>query len=84
MVCDSNLNSLTAGTSVSISSDVGKVSPTVSHQFLDTNTPGPIVFNIGITDSDASKLEPKEGYITVTVGWEGAIYTFLLPGAVDQ
>jgi hypothetical protein len=92
VVCDQNLNQLTPGSRVTISTDVGKVAGRISCDYINSNAVGPdkpghlalIEYVFTISDSDPGKIDPLEGTITVSVNWEGITKKYTINGKVDQ
>ena len=92
LVCDQNLNPLTPGSTVTISTDVGKLAGRTSHVYRNSSTIGPnrdghlalieYIFDIYDDDSDTSG-PAKNGAITVTVDWEGATTMYHITGTVE-
>ena len=92
LVCDSNLNQLTPGSTVTIAADVGKLAGSISREYTNSNAIGPddsghlglIEYTFQILDADATDTDPKEqAVITVTVGWEDITYSLGIAGTVD-
>ena len=84
IVCDDNLNPMTAGSSVSISTDVGKLAGSAFHEYADIVTPGPVEYFFYLYDADPGDEEgPEMATISITVEWEGITYTYQLLGTVD-
>jgi len=92
MVSDRNLNPLTPGSTVTISTDVGKVAGNIEREYLNSNAVGPdlaghlslIEYIFVILDDDAADTDlPEQAVITVTVEWEGITYTSGIAGTVD-
>ena len=92
LVCDQNLNPLTPGSTVTISTDVGKLAGRTSHVYSNSSTIGPdkaghlalIEYIFEVYDDDSGDSDPAEtGAITVTVEWEGITTTYQITGTVD-
>ena len=92
LVCDQNLNPLTPGSTVTISTDVGKLVGKTSHIYRNSSTIGPnedghlalIEYIFEVYDDDSDDSDPaKKGAITVAVDWEGTITTYQITGTVD-
>ncbi|MBW2630858.1 MAG: hypothetical protein JRC90_03690 [Deltaproteobacteria bacterium] len=91
VVCDRNLNPLTPGSTVTISTDAGKVSGRTSYTYPNSSIIGPdmdghlglIEFPFVISDSDPDETKPEIATITVTVSWEGGSYTLDIVGSVE-
>ncbi|MCD6486539.1 MAG: Ig-like domain-containing protein [Syntrophobacterales bacterium] len=90
-VCDRNLNPLTPGTTVSITTNAGKVSGRINYTFPNSSVIGPdrdghlglIEFPFIISDSDPDETKPEIATITVEVYWEGGTYSLNIIGNVD-
>jgi len=92
LICDRNLNPLSPGSTVTISTDVGKVIGNTKREYQNSNTIGPnlnghlelIEYVFMIQDNDAQDTDPPEqAAITVTVQWEGLKYEYSILGSVD-
>jgi hypothetical protein len=92
LVSDKNLNPLTAGSKVVISSDAGTLEGKTFHNYKDGNTIGPdqagqlarIEYPIVISDGRENEDNPPvPTTITVTVEWEGVRYRSQIKGTVD-
>lgn len=92
LVCDTNLNPLTPGSTVSISADVGKTVGNTSFTYPDTNAIGPnlagqlgwIEYSFTLCDNDASDTDPADpAEVKTTVTWESIEYTAAIYGTVD-
>ena len=92
LICDRNLNQLTPGSTVTISTDVGKVAGNIDREYLNSNAVGPnlaghlslIEYTFVILDADATDTDPKEqAVITVTVEWEDITFSLGIEGTVD-
>ncbi len=91
IVCDRNLNPLTPGSTITITTDAGKVSGRTDYTFPNSSVIGPymdghlglIEFPFIISDSDPEEDTPESATITVEVSWEGDTYSLLILGNVD-
>jgi len=92
LICDQNLNPLTPGSTVTISTDVGKLAGRTSHEYKNSNAVGPdqtghlalIEYIFEVQDDDSGDSDPAEtGAITVAVDWEGTTTTYQITGTVD-
>ncbi|MBW2367544.1 MAG: Ig-like domain-containing protein [Deltaproteobacteria bacterium] len=81
IVCDRNGNPLTPGSTVTISTDKGKVVGAINSEFLNSSAIGPtrdghlglIEFWFWIQDSSPDQVKPETATITVSVKWEGSL-----------
>jgi hypothetical protein len=84
IVCDRNLNPITAGSTVSISADVGKLAGSIYHEYASICTPGPVEYFFYLYDDDPGDEEdPEMSTIDITVEWEGTTTTYQMLGTVD-
>jgi len=91
IVCDTNLNPLPPGSTITISTNAGKVSGRTEYTFPNSNAIGPdvdghlglIEFPFIISDSDPDETDPEDAIITVEVSWEGFVYSLDIEGEVD-
>lgn len=73
---DVNYNPPIAGSTITVSCDVGKISGTTSYDFLDTAAPGAPIFSFVISDDDVDPLINAEiGTLTFSWEWKGATYS---------
>lgn len=72
IVCDQNGNSLTAGSTISVSSSGGELLGTTDYEFLDTNSPGPLELSYTLMDDNVGDSDdPETVYINVEYSWDG-------------
>lgn len=92
LVCDQNLNQLTPGSKVTISTDVGSIAGNVEREYADSNAVGPtrdahrslIEYAIEIYDADPTDTDlPERATISIEVEWEGSKYILQITGTVD-
>ena len=92
LICDVNLNPLTPGTSISITTEAGKVAGNISAVMLDTGTVGPtqagqlgmIEFVVTLFDDEVGDTDPVvQGEMKVLVNWEGVDYQDSIFVSVD-
>jgi len=91
IVCDTNLNPLTPGSTITISTDAGKVSGRIDYEFPNSSTIGPdvdghlglIEFPFIISDNDSEEDKQQSATITIEVSWEGGAYSWNIPGTID-
>lgn len=92
LVCDQNLNQLTPGSKVTISTDVGAVAGIIEREYADSSAVGPskdghlnlIEYPFQIYDADPGDVEAAErATISIEVEWEGSTYTLQITGTVD-
>ncbi len=92
LVSDINLNQLSPGSEVTISTDVGKLAGRTHNEYLNSNAVGPtmngqlglIEYTLVIYDKDpGDDDEPKGGSITIKVDWEGITIETSIYGSVD-
>jgi hypothetical protein len=77
LVCDQNFNQLVAGSSVTISTNVGELSGVVDRDYDESNQVGPdrdkhldlIEYVVTISDNDPTNGLPGDGEITVQIVW---------------
>ena len=92
LISDENMNPLSYGTTVTVTSDAGKVGGKIDNDYPNSSVIGPnleghkglIEYQIVISDSSALVTNPLSATITVTVDREGTTYTKELTGLVDQ
>ncbi|MDY0189470.1 MAG: hypothetical protein RBR22_01945 [Desulfuromonas sp.] len=77
-VHDINYNSLIGGSSISVSADAGTLSGNKSVDIVDTNIPGPTVYQVTLTDDDEDSTAPG-ATLEVSVDWNGTTYTKIVP-----
>jgi hypothetical protein len=84
LVSDSNLNPLSPGSTVAISTDKGNISGMTAYTFPNVFRSGPIELSFVISDSDPKDTDPPEvATITITVTWEGIAFTQTFSGSID-
>ena len=84
LVSDSNLNPLSPGSTVAISTDKGKISGMTAYTFPNVFRSGPIELSFVISDSDPKEIDPPEvATIKITVMWEGIEFTRTFSGSID-
>lgn len=84
LICDKNMNVLSGGTKITISSNVGRLSGNTSVTVADTNSlHGPILYSVTLSDSDSKKMDKQVGSILVNVTWEGFNYEVVI-GAIED
>jgi len=91
IVCDQNLNPLTPGSTVTITTDAGKVKGETSYTYPNSSVIGPdmnghlglIEFPFIISDSDPDETTPEDAIISIVVSWEGDAYTLDITGKVE-
>jgi len=92
LVCDQNLNPLTPGSTVTISTDAGKVKGKTSYTYSNSSVIGPdmdghlglIEFPFIISDSAPDETNYEDAIISIVVSWEGENYQFDITGTVDS
>ncbi|MCL0038386.1 hypothetical protein M1N10_05175 [Thermodesulfovibrionales bacterium] len=82
LIADRNLNHLSGGTTVSISSDEGTLAGTTSFTFPDAFTYGPKEFLFTLSD-DCPDLRLRPTTITITVIHEGIAYFQTITGDIN-
>ncbi|MCL0083833.1 hypothetical protein M1N77_04835 [Thermodesulfovibrionales bacterium] len=82
LIADENLNHLSGGTTVSISSDKGTLAGTTSFTFPDAFTRGPKEFFFTLSD-DCPYLRLRSTTITITVIHEGIAYFRTITGNIN-
>jgi len=91
IVCDQNLNPLTPGSTVTITTDAGKVKGKTSYTYPNSSVIGPdmdghlglIEFPFIISDSDPDETTHEVAIISIVVSWEGDDYTLDITGSVE-
>ncbi|VAX33774.1 hypothetical protein MNBD_NITROSPIRAE03-1924, partial [hydrothermal vent metagenome] len=86
IVADTNLNSPSPGTTISVSADGGTLStnnlssPVVAYRLTEP----PVMFSFTLADSDPNDSDPPENVTAVVkVVWEGVTYSINVPGTID-
>jgi len=72
---DANYNPPIAGTTFTVTTDVGGVVGQTEHTYLDTSVPGAEIFSVDVFDADPDTAEKKIGFLKFTWTWKGAEYT---------
>lgn len=81
---DGNYNPPIAGTKITVSCDVGKLSGTTTNTYLDTAQIGAPIFQAVISDKNAGDSDTAEiGTLTFTWTWKGAEYSASILVTVD-
>lgn len=82
---DANFNPPIAGTTFTVTADIGSVAGTTSDTFLDTASPGSPIYSLTILDDDPADGDPVPaiGNLTFKWTWKGAEYTYSVPLSVD-
>ncbi len=81
---DMNYNPPIAGTSISVSTDVGKLSGTTATDFLDTNQIGAPIFQVVLSDGTAADDKAAEtGTLKFTWDYKGSTYSVSYIVTVD-
>lgn len=92
LVCDANLNRLSTGTSISLSINNGALSGQTNYLTPNSSLVGPnedghlnlIEHVVIVYDDDPDDTDPTQSAtLTVTVTWEGGIYTSVISGTID-
>lgn len=81
---DVNFNPPISGTSFSVSVNVGEISGSKQHTFLDTNGIGAPIFSVTVVDTSPGDTDPPEvGTLEFTWSWKGGEYTYSTPLSID-
>ena len=87
LVCDRNYNYLVGGSTVSISTDKGKLTGPTNYTFPDTNGLGPLELSIRLSDSQPEQAKQEAASVTVRVNWGGAYatetYDYVVSGTIN-
>ncbi len=85
IVGDTNLNHPSPGTTISVSSDGGKLTVNnLSSPLADRLTKFPVIFSFTLTDSDPNDTDPPKNVAAVVkVVWEGVTYSKDISGTID-
>ncbi len=81
---DARFNPPIAGTRITVTCDVGKISGITTNTYLDTNRIGSPIYSVIISDSKAGDTDAAEiGTLTFTWTWKGAEYSRSMYVTVD-
>jgi adhesin/invasin len=83
LVADANLNPLSSGSTVTISSTAGTLTGLISYTFPNAFQQGPTELTVVLSDSDTATVLAAPATITVTVTWEGGNYVSSISGTVN-
>ncbi|GBE36699.1 hypothetical protein BMS3Bbin07_00849 [bacterium BMS3Bbin07] len=84
IIADTNLNTPSPGTTISVSADGGKLSAYPPTPVADGLSSFPIMFSFTLSDSKADDTDPPENVrVVVEVEWEGVKYPIVISGTID-
>lgn len=84
IVADTNLNRPSPGTTISVSTDGGKLSAYPPSPIADGLSSYPVIFSFTLSDSNAGDTDPAENVRgLVEVEWEGVKYPYVISGIIN-
>jgi hypothetical protein len=88
-VSDANLNTLSSGSTISISNSAGKLTGPTAISLPDGLSTGPTIFGVSLCDSDASTIKTEGASLSVSTTWkkqihDDIIFTMSVFGIMDS